>query len=144
MPTQLENDSTYLGVALLHAELSKAKRLKVGACLVLDTGALIPGVNGLPTQLGNECEYLAEDGQLVTKQETIHAEIAVLLRAAKTGLSTQNSTLYLSHSPCFACSSAMIAAGVKEIVFAEEYRDTDPLTMLEDCGIIVRQFNFKD
>lgn len=144
MPTQLENDSTYLGVALLHAELSKAKRLKVGACLVLDTGALIPGVNGLPTQLGNECEYLAEDGQLVTKQETIHAEIAVLLRAAKTGLSTQNSTLYLSHSPCFACSSAMIAAGVKEIVFAEEYRDTDPLTMLEDCGIIVRQFNFKE
>lgn len=144
MPTQLENDSTYLGVALLHAELSKAKRLKVGACLVLDTGALIPGVNGLPTQLGNECEYLAEDGQLVTKQETIHAEIAVLLRAAKTGLSTQNSTLYLSHSPCFACSSAMIAAGVKEIVFAEDYRDTDPLTMLEDCGIIVRQFNIKE
>lgn len=144
MPTQLENDSTYLGVALLHAELSKAKRLKVGACLVLDTGSLIPGVNGLPTQLGNECEYLAEDGQLVTKQETIHAEIAVLLRAAKTGLSTQNSTLYLSHSPCFACSSAMIAAGVKEIVFAEEYRDADPLTMLEDCGVIVRQFNIKE
>lgn len=144
MPTQLENDSTYLGVALLHAELSKAKRLKVGACLVLDTGVLIPGVNGLSKQLGNECEYLAEDGQLVTKQETIHAEIAVLLRAAKTGLSTQNSTLYLSHSPCFACSSAMIAAGVKEIVFAEEYRDTDPLTMLEDCGIIVRQFNIKE
>lgn len=139
MPTQQENDSTYLGVALLHAKLSKAKRLKVGACLVLDTGALIPGVNGLPTQLGNECEYISDDGELVTKQETIHAEIAVLLRAAKTGLSTQNSTLYLSHSPCFACSSAMIAAGVKEIVYAEEYRDKRPVAMLEGCGIIVRQ-----
>lgn len=139
MPTQQENDSTYLGVALLHAKLSKANRLKVGACLVLDTGALIPGVNGLPTQLGNECEYTSDDGELVTKQETIHAEIAVLLRAAKTGLSTQNSTLYLSHSPCFACSSAMISAGVKEIVYAEEYRDTRPVVMLEGCGIIVRQ-----
>lgn len=143
MPTQQENDSTYLGVALLHAKLSKAKRLKVGACLVLDTGALIPGVNGLPTQLGNDCETLDGSNNLVTKPETIHAEISVLLRAAKTGIRTQGSVLYLSHSPCAACSSAMIAAGVTEIVYAEPYRDTSPLEMLERVGIIVRRFNLK-
>lgn len=28
MPTQQETDETYLGVALLHAKLSKGKRLK--------------------------------------------------------------------------------------------------------------------
>jgi len=140
MPTQQENDDTYMGVAILHSKLSKAMRLKVGACLVLENGALVAGVNGLPTELGNECEYFAEDGNLVTKPETIHAEQNAIIKVARNGLSTQNSSLYVTHSLCRACASAMIAAGVKEVVYKEDYRDTSGLDLLRQANIGVRKY----
>lgn len=140
MPTRQENDDTYMGVAILHSKLSKAKRLKVGACLVLETGALVPGVNGLPTELGNECEHVTEDGDLVTKPETIHAEMNVVIRAARTGLTTQGSRLYITHSLCRACASAMIAVGVKEVIYKENYRDTSGLDLLRQANIGVRKY----
>ena len=69
MPTQQETDDVYMGVALLHARLSKGKRLKVGACLVLESGVIIGATNGLPKQLGNELEELDQNtGELVTKR----------------------------------------------------------------------------
>ena len=139
MPTQIENDNTYLGVAILHAKLSKAKRLQVGACLVTDTGSLVPGVNGKPKALGNDCEREIE-GELVTLPETLHAEIAVILRCAKSGIKTQGSVLYLTHSPCLHCSSAIISAGIEEVVYSDEYRDTKGLELLSLAGVKVRQY----
>jgi len=140
MPTQQENDDTYMGVAILHSKLSKAKRLKVGACLVLENGALVAGVNGLPTELGNECEHVTEDGSTVTKLETIHAEQNAIIKVARNGLSTQNSSLYVTHSLCRACASVMIAAGVKEVIYKEDYRDTSGLDLLRQSNIGVRKY----
>ena len=49
-------DKTYIGIANLHAALSKATNLKVGCCFITKNGVIVGGVNGLPTLLGNECE----------------------------------------------------------------------------------------
>ena len=58
MSTQQELDSTYMGVALLHSKLSKARRSQVGACLVT--------AHGTPSGTSNECEDEIS-GVLVTK-----------------------------------------------------------------------------
>lgn len=139
MASQIELDSTYMGVAMLHAKLSKARRTKVGACLVTNTGIIIPGVNGLPKPLGNVLEY-ESNGILVTKQEVIHAEQACLNKSAKKGVACEGATLYVTLSCCPNCSSNMIAAGIKEVVFKDNYRDVSGLNILETAGIFVRKY----
>lgn len=132
-------DYCYMRMAYTMAELSKATRLKVGALLVLDSGVCVPTVNGLPKQLGNECERFV-DGILTTKPEVIHAEEQVLNKCALEGLSTRGGILYCTHSPCAHCSSRIIASGIKEVVFSEYYRNSDGIDNLKLASIIVRQF----
>ncbi|MEG0161937.1 MAG: deaminase [Aurantimicrobium sp.] len=139
MPTQQETDETYMGVALLHAKLSKGKRLKVGACLVLESGVMIGGVNGLPSALGNELEYTDNKGNLVSKLEVIHAEQACLNKSTLEGVSTKGAKMYVSHAPCRHCCSNMIASGISEIIWKEPYRDTSGLDLLKQAGVKYRQ-----
>ena len=66
MAAQWEIDDTYMGVALLHSKLSKARRSQVGACLVTAHGTLLAGTNGTPSGTSNECEDEIS-GVIVTK-----------------------------------------------------------------------------
>lgn len=152
MASQKELDDCYMMTAQAHSKLSKATRLKVGATLVTKTGVTISGVNGLPSQLGNECEYWTEEEvdydsrcitapQLITKQETIHAELNAILKCAKEGVSCVDSILYSTHACCVPCSSMLIAAGIKEVVYAYEYRDTRGLELLKQAGVKVRKYD---
>ena len=145
MPTQQETDNTYMGVALLHAKLSKGKRLKVGACLVLESGVIIGATNGLPKQLGNELEELDRNtGEIVTKREVIHAEQQCLNKSCLEGVSTKNSKMWVTHIPCRHCCSNMIAAGVTQVTWQETYRDTSGLDLLKQAGIECRQYINKE
>lgn len=145
MPTQQETDEVYMGVALLHARLSKGKRLKVGACLVLESGVMIGATNGLPTQLGNVLEERdAITGELVTKREVIHAEQQCLNKACLEGVSTKNSKMWVTHIPCRHCCSNMIAAGISEVTWQETYRDTSGLDLLRQAGVECRQYIEKE
>jgi dCMP deaminase len=136
MPKQIDLDGVYMGVALLHSQLSKANRAKVGACLVTDTGVVIPGYNGTPRGLDNACEFHSMTGS-VTKDEVIHAELNAVLKCSLEGISTKNSTLYVTLSPCLRCSSMLVQAGVKRVVFREQYRDNSGVELLRSAGVLV-------
>lgn len=144
MANQRNLDDVYMGVAKLHASLSKATRMHVGACMVLKTGIIIPGVNGLPKALGNECEHrvMGNDGVwgTTTKAEVIHAEEACILKAAKEGVSAENSTVYITHPPCRHCASMLISVGVRRLVYDNTYRDLTGLDLLREANVIVHKF----
>ena len=132
-------DKSYIGIANLHATLSKATNLKVGCCFITKNDIIVGGVNGLPTLLSNECE---EDG--ITKPETIHAELNGILKAAKEGIILIGSTLYVTHSPCRACASMLIQVGVKNVVYGEEFRDTIGISVLKNAGVDIRKYLDKE
>ena len=150
MASQIELDSTYMGVAMLHAKLSKARRSRVGACLVTSQGVCIPGYNGTPTGLDNNCEVginkhydpilHTDTFDLVTKPSVIHGETNAVLKAAREGLSCLGSTMYVTLSPCVPCSAMMINAGITRLVYQDIYRDTQGLDLLQQAGIITEQF----
>lgn len=145
MASKEELDKTYMQVALLYAGLSKAKRLKVGAAMVTASGIIIPGVNGLPKALGNDCEVWDEGLQsLVTKPEVQHAEEATLHKCAREGISSLGADLYITHAPCKHCAASMLAAGVKRVVYDLHYRDSAGLTLLEQAGIVVESLHIKE
>lgn len=140
MATQKELDAVYMIVAEAHANISKAKRKQVGAALVTNNGVILAGCNGMAPSGSNDCEYTDESGVLFTKPETIHAELSCILRAAKEGVSVVGSTLYTTLSCCKPCSEMVAAAGVKRVVYAEEYRDTSGVANLKSLGVEVEKF----
>ncbi|MEL7686546.1 anti-phage dCTP deaminase [Citromicrobium bathyomarinum] len=51
----------------------------------------------------------------------IHAEMATLLEAAREGISTRNSSMFVTVFPCHNCARHLVAAGVKKVEFIEPY-----------------------
>ena len=138
MASQKELDIAYMKIAQAHAELSKAIRAKVGACIVTQHGVILGGCNGMAPGGSNTLEY-PENGKLVTKPEVIHAELSCILKAAKEGVSIVNSTLYVTLSCCLPCSEMITAAGVSRVVYLDDYRCTKGLDNLILNGIEVTQ-----
>lgn len=140
MADQQALDQCYMQTALLHSKLSKAQRAKVGACLVTKQGVCLTGFNGTYSGADNCCEDVV-DGALVSKLEVLHAENNCLLKAAREGVSVLGSTVYITLSPCVACSAMLIQAGVERVVYLEDYRCSKGLQLLKEAGIIVHQLN---
>lgn len=134
MSTQQELDSCYMNVATEFSKLSKAQRKKVGSCLVTKQGVVLVGYNGTPSGWDNTCEF-----NNVTSDYTLHSELNSLMKAAKEGISVVGSTLYVTLSPCTRCCAMLAQAGIKEIIYLEEYRDKTGLYELMKRGIIVRK-----
>jgi dCMP deaminase len=130
------DDGVYIEVAKLHASLSKAERLKVGACIVTPSRVIIPGVNGLPRLLGNVCEH---DG--ATKGSVVHAELNCILKAQREGVDIIGSTMYITHSPCEHCASLIIMTGIARVVYIEEYRSHQGLLNLAIAGVEIKSIN---
>lgn len=146
-------DKLYMTMAQDMATISNGVRAKVGAILVTEQGVILTGVNGLPKQLGNELEtptyefmsIFGESPKLtltgsVTKPEVIHAELNCILKAAREGVSTLNSTVYVTMSPCSHCASMLSSVGVKRVVYLNEYRDLSGIKTLIRCGVLVEHF----
>jgi dCMP deaminase len=82
-----------------------------------------------------------EDGHCV---RTVHAEVNAVAQAARVGHPTQGSTLYCNTRPCWKCFQTIVAAGVVEIIYRDEYRSTpgDRLTAAAEKipGLTLRRY----
>jgi dCMP deaminase len=67
----------------------------------------------------------------------LHAEANAITRVARSNNSSDGSTLYITASPCIECSKLIIQAGIKRVVFAEKYHNTEGLDLLGRAGIEV-------
>ena len=133
-------DQRYLRMASIWAENSYCSRRKVGALIVKDKMIISDGYNGTPSGFENECED--ENGK--TKAYVLHAEANAITKVAKSGNSSQGATLYVTTSPCMECSKLIIQAGIKRVVYANEYRVKDGLKVLERVGVEVVKMNLED
>ena len=134
--------NAHLNAAKAYAQLSYAKRLKVGAVLVKDDRIISVGYNGMPSGVDNTCEDYVQDGpiaELVTKPGLVHAEMNVIAFAAKNGMSTNQCIMIITHSPCFECSKLIIQSGIKKVLYETEYRLTEGLDFLRECGVEVER-----
>ena len=89
------------------------------------------GFNGTPSGFENVCED--EDG--FTKPYVLHAEANAITKVAQSNNSSRDATLYITSSPCMECSKLIIQAGIKRVVYHEQYRLTDGLDLLRRAGI---------
>ena len=133
----------FMDTAERFAQLSSAKRLQVGACVVKDNRIISIGYNGTPAGWSNECEEvvyrIAEEPTTRTKDEVIHAEANAILKLARDGERGDGSDLFITHAPCIDCAKLIYGAGVRKVYYRNSYRDRAGLDFLEKCGIISEQ-----
>jgi dCMP deaminase len=127
------------------AQLSSAKRLKVGAVVVKDNRIISIGYNGMPAGWTNECEnvvQLSDDTVVLkTKDEVIHAEANAILKLARDGESGNGSTLFCTHAPCIHCAKLVHGAGINTVYYRDAYRDEDGINFLNSCKINVKKID---
>jgi dCMP deaminase len=128
-------DKSYMEMASVWARNSYCKRLQVGALIVRDKMIISDGYNGTPSGFENICE----DENGVTKPYVLHAEANAITKVAKSGNSSEGSTLYVTASPCLECSKLIIQSGIRRVVFRDAYRLTDGIDLLRRAGIEVEQ-----
>ncbi|MDR1738799.1 MAG: dCMP deaminase family protein [Candidatus Symbiothrix sp.] len=130
---QRELDKRYLRMALIWAENSYCQRRQVGALVVKDKMIISDGYNGTPSGFENNCE----DETGATKAYVLHAEANAITKIACSNNNSQGATMYVTASPCIECAKLIIQAGIKRVVYAEKYRLTDGIELLERANIEV-------
>lgn len=120
-------------MASIWAKNSYCKRRQVGALIVKERMIISDGYNGTPSGFENICE----DETGATKPYVLHAEANAISKIAKSGNSSEGSTMYVTASPCLECAKLIIQAGIKRVVYKDEYRLTDGIDLLKRAGIEV-------
>ena len=130
-------DSYFMKIASAVSERSTCDRAFVGCVLVREKRILTSGFNGSPAGQAH-CD---ESGHLMVDKHcvrTIHAETNAIIQAALHGVSTRDSTCYVTHLPCINCTKALINAGIVRIVYGEAYRmDENAIAFLKAAEIEV-------
>lgn len=135
-------DEYFMAQSHLLSLRSTCSRLSVGATIVKDKRIVSGGYNG--SIKGDEhcidvgCKVI--EGHCV---RTIHAEINAILQCSRFGVGTEGATIYVTHFPCLNCTKSIIQAGIKEICYANDYRNNEyARELLEKSGIIVRKVDY--
>jgi dCMP deaminase len=109
------------------ARRSNCVRRTVGAVIVRDENVISTGWNGGPE--GHKdcreagCPRCINGGDTGSGYETcicIHAEQSAIADAARRGVSTKDSIMYVNLRPCLQCLAIAIASGVREIFYGGE------------------------
>ena len=119
-------DEYFMGIALLSAMRSKDPNTQVGACIVSkDNRILSMGYNGAPRGLDDDNMNWDREGSfLETKYAYVcHAELNAILNYRG---NLEGSKLYVALFPCNECAKAIIQAGIKEIIYADDKYDGTP------------------
>lgn len=138
----------YIKVAKDFADLSHARKLKVGAIIVKDNRIISFGYNGMPTGWDNECEEMhTEEGEYEahvwykTRPEVIHAEQNAIAKVAASTESSEGASMFCTHTPCTECAKMIVQAGIKEVFISEHYESDNYKSgeeVLQQSGVEVQ------
>jgi dCMP deaminase len=139
----------HLDVAQRYSQLSKARRLKVGAVVVKDDRIISIGYNGTPPGWDNNCEdetgfVTDDDGNVIdrllkTKPEVLHAEENAIGKLARSHESGDGAAMFLTHAPCAQCAKLILVSGIRQVFYRDTYRDDSGVQFLIKGGIDVQQ-----
>lgn len=120
-------DEIYMELAENLAKRSHCVKAKVGAVLTKDTRIISLGYNGPPAGTHNcDIEWPNTGCPRDSKGScslALHAEQNAILYAAKSNVSIEGSTLYVTLSPCISCARVIYTLGIKKVYYLHSYAD---------------------
>jgi len=164
--------NAFMDCADRFAQLSSAKRAKVGSIIVKSNRIISIGYNGMPSGWDNTCETeetindvphmreeYAKRGYVMqtrsdsivwikqhTRPEVLHAEANAITKLAKSGESSRDAVIFCTHLPCIECAKLIHQAGISKVYYREAYNAAkgSGQTFLEQSGIQTKQIQYSD
>ena len=145
-------DEYFMNIARQAARRSNCIRRQVGAIVVKERAIISTGYNGTPMGVRNccdggclRCRSKAEPGEGYDTCVCVHAEENAIVLAARHGTATEASALYSTLRPCFGCVKSAIQAGIREIVYGDEFTyppdlETVYSSLVSEAGLRVRHY----
>lgn len=140
-------DNRFVSITNEVASWSSCLHRNVGAVIVKDNRIISTGYNGAPKDVvsckdKNKCEREnIESGTHAEFCKGVHAEQNAIIQCARLGISCENATLYCTHKPCVICAKIIINAGIKRIVYWNDYPDKLSDKILKESNVIVEKIN---
>lgn len=145
-----EFDDIFMELAVNLAKRSHCIKRHVGAVLTKDTRIISIGYNGPPSGTHNcdvewpevGCPRDSKGGCSLA----IHAEQNAILFAVKNKTSVDGATLYITLSPCLACSRIIYSMGIRKVVYLNSYAafkgipSDEGVDFLEKFGVEVERY----
>ena len=141
-------DTYFMDIASVVATRGNCSRRTVAAILVKDRRVVSTGYNGTPRGVRNcfeggcaRCAGDAPSGSDLGQCICSHAEENAITQAAFHGIAVQGATLYCTLSPCLLCARMIINAGIREVVYGDEYEFSDQTrAIFKEAGVSCRRF----
>lgn len=120
-------DDIFMELAVNLAKRSHCIKRHVGAVLTKETRIISIGYNGPPSGTHNcdvewpevGCPRDSKGGCSLA----IHAEQNAILYAVKNKTSVEGATLYVTLSPCLACSRIIFSMGIHKVIYLSSYAE---------------------
>jgi len=135
-------DEYFLKIASVVAERSTCRRHHVGAVAVRDKHILATGYNGAAAGLRDclELGCLRDEMKIPsgTRHEIcrgIHAEQNAIIQASLHGVSLEDATVYVTHTPCILCAKMLVNARIKRFVTFGKYADDSFVELFNEAGV---------
>mgnify|MGYP001560162243 CR=1 FL=1 len=125
----------FSGLLDILAKRGTCPRARVGIILARDSRIVATGYNGAPTNMSHCLDVgclLSLTGGCI---RAVHAEANVIAFAAREGIRTQDTALYVSLAPCLSCAQLIINAGISDVFYQSPYRNPEGLRLLESVNI---------
>lgn len=146
-------DKMFMDFADRTAKESNCVKYSIGCVIVKDNRILSHGYNGTVAGFIN-CSDKFKNHDMTNKENRlihrewsaafeVHAEMNGLMYAAKSGLSVDGATMYVTHKPCNGCMKHIIPAGIKRIVYKHDYDDPNPHNDINKLLTFIKLEKFK-
>jgi len=140
-------DDYFMELAKVAALRSNCAKRKVAAIIVRDKRVISTGYNGTPRGTKNcyqggcpRCYDLADSGTRLDECLCSHGEENAITQAAYHGVSVKDGTLYTTVAPCLMCTKMIINAGLREVVYNQDYPlNETSLKLLQEAGLVLRR-----
>lgn len=144
-------EDIFMELAVNLAKRSHCIKRHVGAVLTKDTRIISIGYNGPPAGTHNCDEEFPGTGCGSDSKGScmlaIHAEQNAIMYAVKNKASVEDSTLYVTLSPCLSCARIIFSMGIKKVIYLNSYAEykglaTDEgLDFLQKFGVEVEKYD---
>tara|TARA_X000000950_G_scaffold268109_1_gene345269 strand:+ start:50 stop:517 length:468 start_codon:yes stop_codon:yes gene_type:complete len=126
-------DQYFMSLAILSSVRSSCFKLNVGCVIVKDKHIISMGYNGFLPNTEHVSIIINNH-----EQGTVHAEQNAISDAAKRGVSVKDSIAYITHFPCINCFKILIASGIKEIKYLEDYKNDSIINKIINTGVNIK------
>lgn len=137
----------FMKIALEESKNANCAKGKVGAIIVLNGEILGKGNNSVPKGCIpctiDTClrkKYNLKSGERQEICRVVHAEQNAILNSLKNGYDLNNSTIYVTKSPCMICAKLIINVGIKKVIYANKYPDEEAFKILKEARVKTQFF----